>query len=507
MSDGNVSMVEAFGSLAWRMDNLYFVVDQDGREVRFRMRDAQRRLFSRMHTRNIVLKARQLGFTTFIDLLGLDRALFVPNTVFAIVAESLPKASEIFDKKIKYPYERLPSPIRDKVGIVSESGSRLELSNGSRISVTVSARSMTCNFLHISEYGPISARYPDKAMEILTGSFPSVHASGIIFVESTAMGASGCFYDMVRQAILRQGNPARLSRDEFRLHFFPWFEDGTYSSQSELEVPARLERYFDGLEKRLGISLSQGQRKWYAMKEATLHEEMWREYPSFADEAFQSAQDGAYYREQFDRILSGRRITIVPYEEALPVYTGWDLGISDDMSVWFVQFHGSQCRVIDYYASSGEGIQHYIRVLHDKGYRYGGHFAPHDISVREIGTGLSRMEVASSLGLRFSRVPTNQDVMGGIQAARELLEFCWFDASKCEEGLKCLQAYRREWDDRHGCYKDRPLHDWSSHGADSFRTLAAAWKMGLIRDAGLAGTQGSVSETDLHVTGGMQPLW
>ena len=179
---------ERFGSLEWRMDHLYRIVDEQGTEVPFVMRDAQRRLLRNMWYRNIVLKARQLGFTTFIDLLGLDRCLFVPNTVMAVIAESKDKASEIFDKKIRLPYDRLPPEIKGAVGMSSCSKLGLELTNGSRISVTVSARSMTCNFLHVSEYGPVSAREPGKAREILTGSFPTVHEGGHIFVESTAMG-------------------------------------------------------------------------------------------------------------------------------------------------------------------------------------------------------------------------------------------------------------------------------------------------------------------------------
>ncbi len=505
--DASASNLDLFSSQEWRLDNLYHTVDEQGRDVPFRMRPAQRRLFRDMASRNIVLKARQLGFTTLIDLMALDQALFVPNTTAAIIAESLPKASEIFDRKIRHPYDGLPAEIRQHVPITSCSGSRLELANGSRISVTVSARSMTCTFLHVSEYGPVSARFPDKALEIMTGSFPAVHAGGRIFVESTAMGNSGCFYDMVQAALLRQGNGAPLLPQEFRLHFFPWYEDPKYRVEGDYPVPQRLRIYLDGLEARLGIKLDPAQRAWYAIQEGQLHEEMWREYPSFPEEAFQVAQTGAYYAAQFDEIIKDRRISTVPVDDSLPVHTAWDLGVSDDMAVWFVQFHGSECRVVDFYAASGEGLPHFVRVLRDRGYSYGMHFAPHDIAVRDLSSGASRLEAAAAMGLRFERVMTNRDVQAGIEAVRELLGFCWFDAARTEEGVKSLRAYRREWDDRRGCYADHPLHDWASHASDAFRTLAVAWKAGMIRDAGLSSARRGISPDEVTSRGGLSTRW
>jgi hypothetical protein len=158
----------------------------------------------------------------------------------------------------------------------------------------------------------------------------------------------------------------------------------------------------------------------------------------------------------------------------LPVFTSWDLGMSDETTIWFFQFYGKEIRVIDFYAANGESLGHYINVLHDKGYRYARHFAPHDIAVRELGTGVSRLETARKLGVEFDRIPTNVDLMGGIENSREMLTFCWFDECKTEEGRKALEAYKKEWDEKHGVYKNHPLHDWSSHAADSFRTMAQA---------------------------------
>jgi hypothetical protein len=125
----------------------------------------------------------------------------------------------------------------------------------------------------------------------------------------------------------------------------------------------------------------------------------------------------------------------------------------------------------------------YAKILRDKGYDYGGHFAPHDLAVRELGTGISRKDKAAELGINFEIIPTNRDVMSGIEAVRDMLDYAWFDESKTAEGVKALENYRKEWNDKTASFKATPLHDWTSHGADAFRTIAVAWKMGLIRNA------------------------
>jgi hypothetical protein len=173
--------------------------------------------------------------------------------------------------------------------------------------------------------------------------------------------------------------------------------------------------------------------------------------------------------------------------------------MSDQTSIWFFQFYGKEIRVIDFYENNGEGLGHYAAVLHEKGYRYGRHFAPHDIAVRELSSGVSRLETARKLGINFDRIPTNVDVAGGIENCREMLAYCWFDEVKTDQGRKCLEAYKKEWDEKHAVYKTQPLHDWASHGADAFRTGAQAWKMGLCGEVSNASSR-------IHVTGGLRRI-
>ena len=163
----------------------------------------------------------------------------------------------------------------------------------------------------------------------------------------------------------------------------------------------------------------------------------------------------------------------MPYERGIPVYTAWDLGISDTTPIWFFQIIGKEVRFIDFYENSGEGLAHYAQILRDKGYEYGQHYAPHDIEVRELGTGKSRLETALNMGIRFT-VCKKLSKPDQIEAARGLLYKSWFDESKCDPGIKALENYRKAWDDKHGAWHDRPLHDWASHPADSFMIAAVS---------------------------------
>ena len=186
--------------------------------------------------------------------------------------------------------------------------------------------------------------------------------------------------------------------------------------------------------------------------------------------SFETPVIGSYYGAAVRLAEKEGRITTVPYHEDYPVHTYWDLGMDDSMSIWFGQEIGARFRFIDYYENSGEGLQHYAKVLQDRGYLYGRHFAPHDIAVRELGTGKSRLEVAARLGIKFEVGP-QLEIDEGINACRSIFRQCWFDADKCHRGINCLKNYRKDWDDKNKVFKTKPKHDWSSHGADSFRTF------------------------------------
>jgi hypothetical protein len=196
------------------------------------------------------------------------------------------------------------------------------------------------------------------------------------------------------------------------------------------------------------------------------------EYAQEFECSFQASVRGAIYGAELEAARSNSRIGVVPYDPALPVDTDWDLGMGDATAIWFSQsLRSGEIRIIDFHEASGEGLPYYVQVLKQKGYVYGTHWAPHDIQVRELGSGRSRRETARALGIEFQIVP-NLPLEEGIHAARMLLPCCWFDAKKCEAGLEALQSYRRSYNARLRELKPTPVHDWAEHAASAFRYVA-----------------------------------
>lgn len=187
--------------------------------------------------------------------------------------------------------------------------------------------------------------------------------------------------------------------------------------------------------------------------------------------SFEAAILGAIYAREMAQARDDGRISGVPHEPTLPVDTWWDLGVGDATAIIFTQARRREIRLIDYYEASGEGLPHYAGVLQARGYLYGSHHAPHDIQVREIGSGRSRLDTAASLGIKFRVVP-KAGLEDGIHAARMLLPRCWIDAKKCASLIEALQNYRWDYNQRLGELKSMPVHDWSSHAADALRYLA-----------------------------------
>ena len=188
-----------------------------------------------------------------------------------------------------------------------------------------------------------------------------------------------------------------------------------------------------------------------------------------------SNRDGAYYA----KFIPNDQIIDFKVEPNIPVDTYWDLGVSDSTCIWLVQQIGMEIRVVDCYENQGEGLQFYINWLHDWRARhqsvFGEHYAPHDIQVRELGTGKSRLETARKLGIHF-RVVRKLTIEDGIHAARAILPKCYFEKTNTKDGLQALRRYRKEFDEKKGIYKPHPLHDWSSHYADAFRYFAIAFR-------------------------------
>jgi hypothetical protein len=185
--------------------------------------------------------------------------------------------------------------------------------------------------------------------------------------------------------------------------------------------------------------------------------------------------DGAYYLKQISRARDEDRIVPLPLLDR-PVHTAWDLGVSDSTAIWFwQQDHGGFYNLIDYYESEGEGLAHYARVLLDKGYLYGRHYAPHDAGNRTLMQAKTLAEQArEELGLDFHVLPRDGNINAGIEVVRSVFPRCRFDVEKTRQGMNALMNYQKEYNDERRVFSERPLHNWASHGADAFRMFARA---------------------------------
>ena len=187
--------------------------------------------------------------------------------------------------------------------------------------------------------------------------------------------------------------------------------------------------------------------------------------------SFDAAVEGSYYGQMLNELEEKKHMQEIPREELSRTFTAWDLGMGDSTSIWVAQLVGSEVRLLDYYENHGVGLDHYVKWIKDNDYLKAEHILPHDVRVRELGTGKSRLEMLEDSGLEVKIAP-RMGLDDGIQAVRRLLPRCWFNVPQVQNGLNCLRNYRRDYDEKRKIFFERPLHDWSSHGSDSFRYLA-----------------------------------
>ena len=464
----------------WRLSNLYKITDKSGAAIAFQPNDAQLKFLDEIHTQNIILKARQLGFTTLCCLIYLDAGIFNANTRAGVIAHKLDDAKVIFRDKVKFPYDNLPEGLKERVATTQDSADTITLANNSSIRVSTSMRSGTLQYLHISEFGKICSQYPEKAREIVTGALNTIQVGQFVVIESTAEGQDGKFYEMCQTAIRKKAAGDDLSPLDFKFHFFPWFEDRQYQLDHGFPVITEEDQaYFGKLEAELGVSISVPQRAWYLKKAETQGGDMRREYPSTPEEAFEQALEGAYFSKELLVAQKQKRIGGFPFVPGAPVNTFWDLGRNDFTPIWLHQFVDGFHRFIGYYENSGEYISHYISWVREwareRNAVFGDHYLPHDGDRESIWLPEGTMKVMADLNFRPQIVHRPQNKIESINIARGKFSQCVFDeAGTGAIGLKRLRAYRKEWDDLRGVWKDRPLHDDASHAADGFMTFTSS---------------------------------
>lgn len=462
----------------WRLANLYQIKDENAQIVRFRPNAAQRAYEANAWYRDLIPKARRLGFSTYIGVSMLDRMLFVPNTACGIIDLTLDDAKSKLDI-VKLAYAGIPEGLRATLPLARPTNqSEITFGNGSSITVGTTHRGGGLNWLHLSEFGKISVNAPDLAREIKTGAFPAAIA-GRITNESTAHGTSGEFADQVKGAIKMRESGAQLSRLDWRLHFFGWWMKPEYRLGVNLAtVTVELREYFERLRERHGIVLDAEQQAWYAKQIAEYgSDDMMEEYPSSVDELFFNSGAGAYFKEAMSKARREGRIgQPVPHDTSRKVNTAWDIG-EDCMAIVCFQDDGLRVRVVGYFEEIGGSLQSGARWLDEqrvkRGFVYGTHFGPHDLENRDWANNANtRKQTALDLGIKFEVVPRVQYKEDSINALRRLIDSMWVDEDHAKLFADRLDNYRKKWNNMMQQFVSEPLHDINSHGADAGQQMA-----------------------------------
>ena len=391
-------------------------------EIPYEPRPLQEKIHNELKRFNVICCHRRFGKTVFAINHLIMTACEIPNARLAYIAPTYRQG-----KAVAYDYlKEYTDPLMKLGGKRHETELKVDLWNGSRIQIFGSdnpdaLRGLGFDGVCMDEFALMSPRVWTEVVR------PAVSDKlGYVIFIGTPMGHNQ-FWDVYDLAIRRGGD---------------WYGQLYRASETEIIGAEELE------EARLTMPSDQYEQEFEC--------------------SFQAAVSGAYYGKQIQKAERENRICSIDIDSNVDIETWWDLGIGDSTSIWFAQRIGEEIRLIDYYETNGESLAHYAGVLRDKGYNYSRHIAPHDITTRELGTGKSRLEVAYELGLDFEVCP-RLEVDHGIEAVRNTLDRCWFDINRCKYGIDCLRQYRKQFDDKMQTFKNKPLHDWASHGSDAFR--------------------------------------
>jgi len=464
--------IELLADKKWRMNNLYRIVDRDGNSIPFKLNRVQSYALDNLHNRNIFLKARQLGLTTFSVLHILDEAIFNSNLTAGIVSYSLDHAQHVFKKIIGHAIDGLRPMARSLAGVVQRSAKEITFSTGSTLRVDTSLRGGAYQLVLVSEFGKTCARNPLKAQEVVTGTLNAISKDSTCIIESTGEGNEGYYADMVN--IASQHENKDLSPLQYKLFFFNWLEEQTYVSNKKIEYEVELTDYFDNLEKDLGTTISQQQRNWYAEKRLDQGDKMTQEFPSTISEAFLSNSDAYYFQQCIEAAhLDKRMLNSSLYDAIEQVYIAMDIGVNDLTVITFFQIVHGEIRIIDYYEDNNKGVDFYSNfLLQEKPYVYNTIFLPHDSARRD------NIVVENSYERDFRRyfqhtetriiVLPRTDKNLNISNAKIKFSRCVFNLKKVKGLVDQLNKYRKQWSEQYGKYLDKPYHSVASNYADSF---------------------------------------
>lgn len=480
-------------SKLWRLNNLYTIINKEGTKIPFVMNYAQHVVFAQhmRHPRVVILKSRQRGISTFYLIDFFDDALFIDNLTVGMQSYGLEESAALL-KRLDVAWDNLSDGLLEFMGqrVVKSNTKALGLGNGSIIKIQTSFRGETLQRLHVSELGKIANKNPQKAVELKAGTLQALAQGNRAAIESTAEGMHNAFYELWYDSVNHVG---LRSLKDFLPVFLSWVDDPDCIITIPQATTREDEAYFEEVEAWLnsedvsfinlgmlskdskGYHLTDTQKWWVVAQRRELGDLFNQEYPYSPEAAFAAVRDGTYYarlwRDKGTVVESGL------YDPALSVYTSWDLGMNDTMEIGFWQTWSDGPRLIDYYYSSGEGLEHYYNILtiraRDIGYTYSGHIFPHDIKVRELGIGKSRYGLLHTMGMRKMIVlKKSNNVANDIEVVRRMIPKLKIDNEKCSRVVKMMGRYTKEWDHNRGVFKDKPLHDEWSNPADMVRYFA-----------------------------------
>lgn len=470
------SYADKFCCQFWRLNNLYKIVDKTSRVVTFRMKPEQADLYiaAQSHPRHVICKSRQLGFSTLIQIFYLDCAVFNSNENIFIIAQDKDSASAIMETKIKFAYDNLPAEIRNERKVVKRNSDEFLLDNNSKITVTVSARSATATRIHSSEMAKSYIKDPEKTHEFWTGTLPALIPGGHCFIESTAEGSSGDFYEAYNdKAADHPQDP-----NTFQRHFYSWYLSPEFTS----DVPpvggfdSDLRKYFMSLEEEYGIKLSDRHKNWYAAMSRILGFKMKQEYPTVDKEAFAQTNESQVWGRPISVMRANGRVKNTPYLQNYPAIVAFDIGHSDLAACWAAQYVDDEWRIFGYMEVRKGDIGWFLERFSVKNWKFKFVFVPHDAEHKDFKDNRSLVSELQSWGYNVVVVPKTQNKLADVYAAGKFLVECRFNAdpaSGVPDGLKRLENYRKKRDPNGGYLMD-PMHDslGNCDAADAFRYLA-----------------------------------
>ena len=483
----NAEAMAKLNSALWRLSSgFYSIVNKTGEVVAFVPKPMQIKLLRSVivdgHNRWLIVKARQQGFSTLIDLMMLDFCHFTDNVQGVIIDLNQAEASVKLSGKIGAAHERMFPEVRRKADPCS--GSEIGFSNGSVIFAGLNARGGTNHFMHVSELGYIAFHDAGRAEKIRSGALPSVPDDGYCFIESTFMGGrGGMFYEMIKRA--QEVPDAQKTIKDFRLLFSAWHDDATCTLAGDMSrVSKDTHKYLDHVQAVTGKTFTDGQRLWYQVTADEQGIFMKRENPSLIEECWSAPVEGAIYADLLARARAEGRIYDFEYDRAYPVFTSWDIGWDDTTEVWWFQLRGNRINIIKHVSRKKHTPAQMVNVVREAGIPVATHYLPHDASHGSFASGgatvVDGLERAGLKNLKVvNRIP---DLWIGINMVRDLLPRCEFNLKGCADGIGALEVYHSKDDSSGAAVKRAPVHDWSSHAADAIRTMAEAMNAGMVSD-------------------------